>query len=388
MTDVEFATGMDRAAVAGRLLEHMRAGSTYYADGVFRQSAKAYTDPDRFRAEVDTYFRHSPMWVAWTAELPNPGDYKAVDIAGIPLVFIRGKDGIVRGFRNTCAHRGAKLVDGGRGRLGRRVLCQYHEWGYDYESGALCAVPYSEGFSGLDRSTRGLTPLPVQEKYGLIFACADPNVDFDLDEHLAGLGRDFAFWKWEDWEAGRVHAVSAKTNYKLAVDSGAEAYHFSFVHRDSLPGAIPNTMDIEFFGDHARMVFPFPTLEELRGKDKAELAKAVVGKHLFMAYLIFPNILIVNSDLGASIFQTLPGAAVGECTNIDHQIFKPGIDPGVRAMVEEWMIRNFTIVETEDYPVVEGVYASLAAGSLSEVVFGRNEAVLHRIHERHNKHAF
>jgi len=71
-----------------------------------------FTDPNLFRVEMDSIFT-GPIWilVGHEAEIPNPGDYKTTSVGTIPVIVVRGADGIVRVLVNACAHRGTRLVE-------------------------------------------------------------------------------------------------------------------------------------------------------------------------------------------------------------------------------------------------------------------------------------
>ncbi len=119
--------------VAGRLLTHLDEDTTDSLDGTFAVAIDNYLDPRRSEArEVDVLFRSSPVVAALTAHLPNPGSYRAIDIAGVPVLTVRQGDGGVRAFINACRHRGALVVADGCGQA-RRFTCPYHAWSYDDE---------------------------------------------------------------------------------------------------------------------------------------------------------------------------------------------------------------------------------------------------------------
>lgn len=50
------------------------------------------------------------------------------DLAGTPVVLVRGADGEVRAFVNACRHRGAPVVSADAG-CARLLVCQYHSSG-------------------------------------------------------------------------------------------------------------------------------------------------------------------------------------------------------------------------------------------------------------------
>ena len=67
---------------------------------------------------------------------------------------MRGDDGVVRAFYNSCRHRGAPVVRGDCGSA-RLLSCQFHGWTYDLR-GDLVRVPDERDFVGLCREERAL----------------------------------------------------------------------------------------------------------------------------------------------------------------------------------------------------------------------------------------
>ena len=43
------------------------------------------------------------------------GDFVTHDLAGVPVLLARGREGRVRAFLNVCRHRGSRLVAAARG---------------------------------------------------------------------------------------------------------------------------------------------------------------------------------------------------------------------------------------------------------------------------------
>ena len=73
----------------------------------------AYTSEEFYRREVETIWMKEGNFFGRADRIPNPGDYFAVDFAGVPIIVIRGKDREVRAFSNSCRHRGAAMLRGG-----------------------------------------------------------------------------------------------------------------------------------------------------------------------------------------------------------------------------------------------------------------------------------
>ena len=55
-----------------------------------------FVDQERFELEKQKFFLERPQLIALTADLPEPGDYYATEIAGKPILLVRGKDGKAR----------------------------------------------------------------------------------------------------------------------------------------------------------------------------------------------------------------------------------------------------------------------------------------------------
>src|SRR5207249_5598393 len=71
-----------------------------------------YTTLFRSRREVETIFLKEWNFLGRADRVPHPGDYFAVTFAGVPVIVIRGKDGELRAFANTCRHRGTTMLQG------------------------------------------------------------------------------------------------------------------------------------------------------------------------------------------------------------------------------------------------------------------------------------
>ena len=148
-------------------MAHVKAGTIDQEPEVFRVPASNYYDETRWQQEINQVFKRLPLMLALTAEMPNPGDYRAMEAVGMPLLLSRGEDGQVRAFVNMCRHRGSVIMSEGNGNK-KRFTCPYHAWTYD-QTGALVSVYAEEDFGQIDKSCHGLTPLPVAERAGLIW---------------------------------------------------------------------------------------------------------------------------------------------------------------------------------------------------------------------------
>jgi phenylpropionate dioxygenase-like ring-hydroxylating dioxygenase large terminal subunit len=98
-----------------------------------------YTSEEFFKREVETIFMREWNFIGRADYIAKSGDYYTVDFVGVPLLVMRGADGHVRAFVNSCRHRGAKVAQG-EGNARKAIKCPYHGWVYGLDGELLgCA---------------------------------------------------------------------------------------------------------------------------------------------------------------------------------------------------------------------------------------------------------
>lgn len=197
-----------------------------------------YHDADIFAVECDRIFRRHWWLIGPENEFAEPGDYRAFELMKWPLVVVRGKDSVVRGFYNLCRHRAGPLVSDGQGRC-RDFVCRYHGWRYAC-SGELLKTPGFEDDAVGDRSALGLLPVRVECWNGMVFVCLDEAAP-DLATWLGDViriadGYDSIAAMHYDGMAVR----RASANWKTYGDNSCEGYHVGMVH-----GALGSSMQRE-----------------------------------------------------------------------------------------------------------------------------------------------
>src|ERR1700726_3311012 len=185
--------------VAEILLDYFENNKTFQTDKIVTVPAASYTDPDQWRSEMDLIFKRVPLMLALSCEMPKPGDYKAMEAVGLPVLIVRDQAGTVRVFLNVCAHRWAPVAAEGYGHCPRfRFTCPFHGWTYGAH-GKLIGITDRAKFGDLDRSTRGLTVLPSEERHGMIFVCLTPRMPLELDDYYGALLEEYAHAGLKDW---------------------------------------------------------------------------------------------------------------------------------------------------------------------------------------------
>ena len=118
-----------------------------------------YTDEHVFRLEKQTVFGRSWQFAARVDQLREPGDFVTTDIAGEPVVIVRGSDKQLRGFFNVCRHHAAAVMTEVAGRA-NQMRCPYHGWTYSLE-GQLKGTPDFSSVCNFDREQNGLVPIEI-----------------------------------------------------------------------------------------------------------------------------------------------------------------------------------------------------------------------------------
>jgi len=187
-----------------------------------------YTSPDIFRAEREQIFSHCWKFVCHGSEIEKPGDYRLVHVAGHELIMLRGQDGVVRAFYNSCAHRGARVLRQTAGNLGNGTMtCFYHLWRYD-SLGRCVTIPQQSGYkqSSVCPNTTGLREVRVNSIFDFVFVCLDQTVasleDFLGQDVIDAMRVPFGS---ADLEVFHFHRTEIKANWKLFVETNCEGYH-------------------------------------------------------------------------------------------------------------------------------------------------------------------
>lgn len=198
--------------------------------GLFRVHRSTMTSPELFELERERVFERSWLYLGHDSELAEPGAYRRRRVLGRSIMFVRGDDGEVRAFHNTCSHRGAIVCRQEAG-TAKVFQCFYHAWTFNTR-GALVGMPAKDGYDGsvFDKRDRGLTPVPRLESYrGFYFVSFWPEI-MALEEWLAGA-KEYIDIVCDQSLEGRMrvvegtHHYSTRANWKLLAENSVDGYH-------------------------------------------------------------------------------------------------------------------------------------------------------------------
>lgn len=365
-----------------RMLAMVDAGTTDSAPTAYRQSSSVYTDQALYELEKATIFKDEPQFICFSSDLPEKGSYFTYDDLGVPVLLTRDNDGKVQAFLNACTHRAARLKEG----CGKTasLSCPYHNWGFDLK-GKLRAVWEEKSFGAIDKSLYDLVRLPVEEKYGMIFAGLHPDVKVSVDEILGEMAPVFEMWDLGATTFVDQHEWKLKTNWKLALDTFCEGYHFLALHKNTLGGiSIGNTSAFDTFGPEGRnhrLAFPNESIKRLKDIPESEWTLDVFNDFQ-LVHFIYPNISLLVSPISVEFFKLYPGDNPGEHRTIYRSYVRKGDGTGWDGNTPQEhfeFIRK--VVDEEDYWVSTNVMKNLNSRLLNFTTFGANEPALQNMHK-------
>jgi choline monooxygenase len=191
--------------------------------------APCYTSGRFFDAEMAEIHRRNWFFVGLASEFGAPGEYRAIETVGGPVIVLRDQKGL-RAFANCCRHRGSLLLEGS-GKI-RSIACPYHAWTYGLD-GALLAAPDMERTIGFAPEEHGLLPIRLEMWQDLVFLNFDDAAP-DLLSHLGDLPEQLGCYRFDEMVCTWRHKIECWCNWKLLVENALESYHTGLVHARSV----------------------------------------------------------------------------------------------------------------------------------------------------------
>ena len=252
-----------------------------------------YTDDRVFELEKQSVFGRSWQVAARRDQVCEPGQYVTTEIAGEPIVIVRGSDNVIRGFFNVCRHHAAAVMTEVEGRA-TQMRCPYHGWTYSLE-GELKGTPDFSGVCNFDRADNGLAPFEIATWESWVFAKIEEEqssplnnlnpslTDFlgdDLIQQIKALGFENLHWI----EQRRYHL---NCNWKVFVDNYLDGgYHVPHLHK-----GLDSVLDYSNYTIENGERFSLQSSPMVsRGQDDEVGAVRTGGRALY--YWLYPNFMM------------------------------------------------------------------------------------------------
>jgi phenylpropionate dioxygenase-like ring-hydroxylating dioxygenase large terminal subunit len=358
-----------------RALKLARDKTTDLALAEHTVDAREYTSLERHERDRAMLLA-SPQLVGYVSELPAPGSYCTKTVMGRSILLTRTSGGMVKAFNNVCLHRQSQVAS--KCGTAKRFSCPYHAWTYD-NTGRLVAVPGREGFPSVAVKSDGLTELPAAEFAGFLWISLDPDATLDVAAHLGSLADELDSWGIGRWSPLGEKVLDSPLNWKLAVDTFSENYHFATVHRETFAKiARSNCTVFDAYGPHHRLIFPLNSVLELENVPEDQWDPF---HNMVVIYALFPNIVLSVTIANGELFRIYPGSKPGRSITV-HQNSTPLdlSDESVAAGAQAVFEYAHATVRDEDYELAAQLQANLESGAREQLLFGRNEPGLQHSH--------
>jgi phenylpropionate dioxygenase-like ring-hydroxylating dioxygenase large terminal subunit len=365
------------------LMGHLDAGTNVDAGGIRENPTRVYTCPELAEQEWEQFFRGHAQVVGLTSDLPEPGSFITGSDFGLPLLATRDPEGRFRAFANVCRHRGAIVESEARGKK-TRFSCPFHAWTYS-SRGELVGVPKPDHFGKVDKACHGLVELPAEERYGFLWVHPQPGAELEADALLGPrLSAEFAAWGFDRLVHTGNDSYEVSLNWKLAIDTFGETYHFNTLHRNTLAEFFyGNVQAYDTYGRNHRMSLCLKSIDDLRGRPESSWH---ISDGAFPVYYLFPNVQVNVGIGGLTLVRVYPAPGdPGRSVSRVSFYTRPEVLATEPERVPELQKSFGEIIRDEDYVAAASCQRGAEAGLQEKVVFGRNEPALHHYHNTYRE---
>ncbi len=334
---------------------------------------EAYLGDEAFRREREAICFREWFCVGREEEVPAPGDYLLVEVAGECLLLVRDRDGTLRAHYNVCRHRGSQLVagiepkpragdPGPSGNFASGIRCPYHAWTYSLD-GSLRTAPYLDAGDGLCKEDLPLYPAAVAVWGGFVFLRLDAAGRSSLAEQLGGAPERVRRYPLAELRIARRIRYEVRANWKVILENYNECYHCGPVHPE-LCRVVPafrqkGGMDLDWERGvpHREGAWTFTLSGTTNRRPFEGLDDDERTRH--KGELIYPNVMLSLSAEHAAAFTVWPhgpGLTTVLCDFLFHpdEMARREFDPS--DAVEFWDITN-----RQDWVICESVQRGMAS---------------------------
>jgi Rieske 2Fe-2S family protein len=189
-----------------------------------------YYDPAHYERELKAIWNREWLYVCRADAVADPLAFRTFEIGAQKLLLVRGDDGVLRGFHNTCRHRGSILCQEPAGRLRSKIIsCPYHQWSYTLkgELRRATSIALPDGFDPADYP---LYDIAVAEWRGFVFVNLAGQ---DAPPFSSAFGREAAYldhWPLEGLVVGHAATKAIACNWKIFWENFNECLHCPGIH--------------------------------------------------------------------------------------------------------------------------------------------------------------
>jgi choline monooxygenase len=264
-------------SLSGLLALYDEAAPLEYA---YTIPAAWYVDERIERLECDQVFGNNWIAVGRVDQAAEAGQFFTFDLAGEPLIVVRGADQQLRAFYNVCRHHAAAVATAPFG-VAQHLRCPYHGWTYGLD-GSLKGTPEFTGVCNFDREANGLVPVQAAAWEKFIFVNLNPEAAplesqlDDLPQRISVAGLRFFTRK----------TYTLACNWKVYVDNYLDGgYHVPHLHK-----ALNSVLDYKEYTIENGTHYALQSSPMVASQD-ASVAQTRTGDRAYY-YWLYPNFMI------------------------------------------------------------------------------------------------
>jgi phenylpropionate dioxygenase-like ring-hydroxylating dioxygenase large terminal subunit len=216
------------------------------ADGAI--ATARYTDPGFAALERERLWGRVWQVAGREEQLPAPGSVLEYRVGTASVVVTRDGSGTLHAMRNSCRHRGSRIVEGEA--TVECLRCPYHGWTYELD-GRLRSIVDADDFGANLPDGLRLAPVAVDTFGGFVFVNLDPAAE-PLVEFLGPVIELLAPYRLDAMRLRLARTTVLPANWKAVIDAFNEGYHVQGLHPQILPWTDDTAIAYEQFDVHAR----------------------------------------------------------------------------------------------------------------------------------------
>lgn len=234
--------------------------------------------------EREQVFHRNWIAVGRMDQVAVPGQFFTVELAGEPLVVVRGADGKLRAFYNVCHHHAAAVANVPCGVV-QHLRCPYHGWTYGLD-GSLKGTPEFTGVCNFDRARNGLVPIRVATWEQFVFVTLSEKAP-PFDHFLGELPARIAPLVISNIQFSERKIYTLACNWKVYVDNYLDGgYHVPYLHK-----GLNSVLDYKEYTIETSERYCLQSSPMVVSQEHVSFAATRTGDRAYY-YWLYPNFMI------------------------------------------------------------------------------------------------
>ncbi|ARN75646.1 aromatic ring-hydroxylating oxygenase subunit alpha [Oceanicoccus sagamiensis] len=268
-----------------------------------------YTSREFFDLEVEKMWRKTWQIACRENRLKESGDYYVYDIVNDSILLTRTESGEIKGYYNSCLHRGRALKRGSGN--SDNLRCPYHGWAWNLD-GEFDGAPCQWDFPHVKDEDNKLPEVKIATWGGWVFINMDDNCE-SLEDYMDVLPEHMNQWRHEQRFVSMHIEKVISCNWKVALEAFIESYHAIATHPQLMPFQAIDNSQYDVWGDnvsrtitaygvpnptHADLYTEQESLDAMMGligvEDRPQLPEGMTAREMYAQM----NLPVANEQAG------------------------------------------------------------------------------------------